>query len=228
VKKPPPNVARSTGLLVPLLIVGVFGALLFLVGGGMAVWWLKIRSTAPAVVAVDAQQVRAMDVTVYLIGDARPLATLKDVELPASNEAWTRNDFTQDKRVLFAPEGKLIAIIPKSNDRLVLHRFDVEEAMDKAGIDYLFVVSRPPSALYKGTQFAYAPQVKSKKGGVKFKLESGPDGMKPTAEGKLTWDVPKDFAEAEVDVILTVGDGSGQEVFHTFKITVRNNPDTRP
>jgi hypothetical protein len=167
-------------------------------------------------------------VRIYLMGDARPIATLKDAELPASNEAWTGSDFTQDKRVLFVPDGKLIAIIPRSNDRLVLHRFDIDEAMDKAGIHYLFVVSRPPSTAYRGTRLAYTPQVKSKKGKVKLKLEAGPQGMGLTAEGKLTWDVPRDFAEAEVDVILTVSDASGQEVFHTFKLAVRDRADAGP
>jgi hypothetical protein len=38
--------------------------------------------------------------------------------------------------------------------------------------------------------------------------------------GKLTWDVPKGLAEQEADVILTVSDASGQEIFHTFKVAV--------
>jgi hypothetical protein len=164
-------------------------------------------------------------VTVYLAGDARPIATLEDVELPVANEAWTGSDFTQDKRVLFVPEGKLIAILPRSSDRLVLHRFDLDEALKKAGVDYLFVVSRPPSAAYRGTRFTYTPQVKSKKGGVKFALESGPTGMRTTTDGKLIWDVPGKFAETEVDVILTVSDASAQEIFHTFKVAVRDRAD---
>jgi hypothetical protein len=32
--------------------------------------------------------------------------------------------------------------------------------------------------------------------------------------------VPADFADAEADVILSVADASGQEIFHTFKIAV--------
>jgi WD40 repeat protein len=167
-------------------------------------------------------------VTVYLIGDARPIATLKDMELPASNEAWTNNDFTQDKRVLFVPEAKLIAILPRSNDRLVLHRFDLDDALEKAGVDYLFVVSRPPAAASKGTPFAYVPQVKSKQGGLKYKLEAGPEGMKVTPDGKLTWAVPKDAAEGDVDVLLSIADKSGQEIFHAFRLAVKNADETPP
>jgi hypothetical protein len=160
-------------------------------------------------------------VSIFLMGDARAIAELKDVELPTSNEAWTPSDFTQDKRVLFCPEGKLIAILPRSNDRLVLHRFDIDAALEKADVDYLFIVSRPPATAYKGAALDYTLQVKSKKGGVKAKLESGPAGMKISADGKLSWSVPKDFAEPHADVLISIGDASGQEVFHAFKLVVK-------
>jgi hypothetical protein len=39
--------------------------------------------------------------------------------------------------------------------------------------------------------------------------------------GKVTWAVPRDLAESDVDVILTVKDRTGQEAFHTFKISVQ-------
>jgi hypothetical protein len=37
----------------------------------------------------------------------------------------------------------------------------------------------------------------------------------------LTWSVPANFADNEVDVILTVGDATGQENFPTFKIVIK-------
>jgi hypothetical protein len=71
--------------------------------------------------------------------------------------------------VLFVPDAKLIAVVPPSRDRIVLHRFDVEAALDRAEIDYLFVTSRPPVDA-PGKSFSYPVVVKSKKGGVKMKL----------------------------------------------------------
>jgi hypothetical protein len=64
--------------------------------------------------------------------------------------------------------------------------------------------------------------VKSKKGGIKCKLEAGPDGMQVTLDGKITWAVPANFAEPTPDVIITVSDLSGQEVFHTYRLTVKD------
>jgi len=63
--------------------------------------------------------------------------------------------------------------------------------------------------------------VKSRKGGVKVKLESGPPGMTVSGQGRVSWKVPADFAPGEVDVILGIGDASGQETFQTFRLTVR-------
>ncbi|HEY1188298.1 MAG TPA: hypothetical protein VGE74_11610, partial [Gemmata sp.] len=153
---------------------------------------------------------------VYSTGEARALVSLPDVALPAGNEAWVETDFLADKKVLFTTTGQLIAVLAPSGDKLILHRFDLEAALDKAGVDYLFVVSRPPGAV-PGRAFKYAPEVKSKKGGVKIKLDAGPDGMKVAADGTVTWDVPEGWAGGE-SVILTVTDKSGQEVFHTFTL----------
>jgi uncharacterized protein (TIGR03067 family) len=65
----------------------------------------------------------------------------------------------------------------------------------------------------------------SKKGGVKVKLESGPDGMTESG-GTLSWQVPDRGSEDEAAVLLTVSDASGQETFHSFTVAVR--PDADP
>ena len=46
--------------------------------------------------------------------------------------------------------------------------------------------------------------------------------MKVSPSGSLTWAVPRDFGEREVTVILTVRDAAGQEVFHTFRLAVKD------
>jgi hypothetical protein len=89
--------------------------------------------------------------------------------------------------------------------------------MDKAGVDYLMVLSRPPLAK-AGKDFSYKLDVRSNKGGVKVKLELGPDGLKVSPEGKATWAVPKDFDGPDADVVVSLSDSSGQETFHTFQV----------
>jgi hypothetical protein len=157
---------------------------------------------------------------VYLSTDARPLVALKDVDWPLNMNEWDRERFGNDRRIHFLPEARLLITIPSTNDKLVLHKLDVDAALEKSGIDYLFVTSRPPSAARKGQVFTYQLAVKSKKGGVTCKLDSGSEGMTVSKAGLVRWAVPADFKDREVDVIVTVGDRSEQEVFHTFKLAV--------
>jgi hypothetical protein len=72
--------------------------------------------------------------TFYKRGLALPLLNRPDIEIPLADAPnGMKHDFTFDKRVLFIPQAKLLIIIPTSNDRLVLHRIDLEQALAKAG-----------------------------------------------------------------------------------------------
>ena len=156
---------------------------------------------------------------VYLNGDARPLCRANDIELWDDINPWDREKITHDKRIHFIPDARVIVTLPPTNDRLILYRLDVEEALEKSGIDYLIVTSRPPAAV-RGTEFSYQLKVKSKKGVQKYRVDSGPPGMAVFAGGRVSWAVPADYAEAQADVILTVVDAAGQETFHTFRLAV--------
>jgi len=156
--------------------------------------------------------------TVHVTGDSRPLATLP-LEL-GNRDRFQQTGVPQDKRIQFIPAAKLLVTLPQTNDRLIVRHFDVEEAMDKAGVDYLFVASRPPQLAPRGKDFVYPMIVKSKKGGLQFSVEAGPEGLKVTKTGVVVWKVPADMPEGSHDVIVTVRDMAGQEIFHTFKVTV--------
>jgi hypothetical protein len=161
---------------------------------------------------------RKAGVSVYLLGDFRPLLTLTDIPV-VDVEPWIRHDFSADKRLHFLPEYKLLVAIPAAADELLLYHFDVLEALEKSGLDYLFVTSQPPATARRGATFAYQVEVKSKRGGLKYKLESGPRNLVVSPNGKISWQVPE-TAEAEVPVIVSVEDASGQECFHAFTLRI--------
>jgi hypothetical protein len=159
---------------------------------------------------------------VHLEGDLREVARLPEVEVPADlGGGGERSALAPDKRVHFIPDAKLIVVVPSTNDQLVLHRFDVMRALERSGQDYLFVASQPATAVKRGNMYSYQLEVKSKKGGVRCKLDSGPPSMTVTPAGLLTWQVPPTYTRVENEVILTISDASGQERFHTFTLTVR-------
>jgi hypothetical protein len=136
-------------------------------------------------------------------------------------EGWTRNDFTFDKRIVFLPQANILATVPFTNDRIVIRPFNLVSALENSGIDYLFVDSAPPLTAEKGSAYSYQLAVRSKRGGVRFKLDSGPDGMTLSPKGLLKWSIPS-TAGNEAAVIINIRDGSGQEIFHTFNIALRS------
>jgi hypothetical protein len=124
-----------------------------------------------------------------------------------------------DRRIAAARRRVLIAA-PLTNDRLILQRFDLDALAGAVGRRLSLVTSRPPNYAKKGQTLTYPITVKSKKGGVKYKLEAGPKGMTVDATGRLTWKVPEAGFDAENDVIISVADAGGREVFHTFKLVI--------
>ncbi|HEY1190280.1 MAG TPA: hypothetical protein VGE74_21790, partial [Gemmata sp.] len=168
----------------------------------------------------------APKVSLKMAGENKPLVDLSGwagLDVPKDHNQTMATGLQLHDRVFLVPDAKAAAVLHATGNKVTIHALDLEALLTKAGVDYLFVVSRPPAAV-RGEVFGYKPEVKSKKGGVKVKLDAGPDGMKVAADGTVTWDVPKDFDEATVSVILTVSDSSGQETFHSFTLPVAPHP----
>jgi hypothetical protein len=161
----------------------------------------------------------ASSLTFYLAGDTRPLGTVDGLGITGHDLQSLPTTF--DRGLFVLPEAKVVVFVKPGSEKMTLHRFDAEQALEKSGIDYLLVTSVPPKSAKKGAAFEYPLAVKSKKGGLKYRVESGPKGMAVGADGKVRWDVPADFDEKEVTVIVTVTDSAGQEAFHSFKLTIR-------
>jgi hypothetical protein len=136
------------------------------------------------------------------------------------NDLFNESDFTIDKRFHLVPAAHLLITIPASNDRLVLRRLDVDEALGRAG-DFLAVAALPALAATPGRKLEHQVVARSKKGGLTYAVANGPDGLGMAADGKITWLVPKEFSGKEVQAVVSVGDASDREVFLTLKIYVK-------
>lgn len=158
--------------------------------------------------------------TVYLRGLKQAVAKLDKADHGLSFDGWDRESFGPWKRAFFVPDAKVIAVLPSSNDQVVLHKFDADAALEKSGLDYLVVTSQAPREVKAGSTFTYPIKVKAKSTKLTYQLDSGPKGMTVDAAGVVTWAVPGDATVGTQDVITTVRDGSGQEVFHTFTVKV--------
>jgi hypothetical protein len=167
--------------------------------------------------------VGAVTVSVHSAGDGSRLLTvygLGEMAGTDKNETWYKDDITTDKRFHLVPAAKLLITIPLSNDRLVLRQVDLDGALDSAGGGRLMVISPPALTATPGQKLVHRIVARSKKGGITFALARGPDGLEVAPDGTLTWMVPEQQKKEEVTAVVTVGDASGVELFHTLKIRV--------
>jgi S1-C subfamily serine protease len=123
-----------------------------------------------------------------------------------------------ERHVFLAPEYGVLAVIPWENNRIEVYRVGLDQVLKESKRDYLFVLGQPPAEAKKGAAYRYAINVKSKKGDVKIKLESSPAGMQMEGDHTLVWDVPRDFSDKEVNVVVSIVDASGQAIRHSFWI----------
>jgi S1-C subfamily serine protease len=158
--------------------------------------------------------------TIHLLGEPRPISGPAAIEHHLAFDGWDREAMGPWKRVYFVPQANVIVTLPPTNDRLVLHAFDADLALEQSGVDYLLVTSQPPRRAAAGGTLEYPLVVKAQRKPVRFDLAAGPPGMQLSAEGVLAWKIPADAPADTQSVIVTITDAAGQEVFHTFDIEV--------
>lgn len=160
-----------------------------------------------------------LSIEIRMSENGQVLATIAPIAVVSDLVDWQLGrTVLWDRHLFFAPESHLLVVLPKSMDRLLLVKVNLDEILEKSGIDYHLVTSKPPGEFEPGKTFTYRVTTKTKKGPVKFKLDTAPKGMTVSAEGKIEWKVPVDHAEKEEIVTLVLTDAGGQELFHTFNI----------
>jgi hypothetical protein len=94
------------------------------------------------------------------------------------------------KRVHLISDAKLLVTNPKSGDRLVLRRFDAEAELEKSGLNYLVVTSRPVEEVTPGKEYSYQIAARAKQGKPPFRVETGPKGLGESNDGLVKWTPP--------------------------------------
>lgn len=126
------------------------------------------------------------------------------------------------RRFYYLPWANLMVNPHWSKKRIYLRKVNVMQELEKTGIKYLFVNSLPINTALAGQTYNYQIETASKTGDVKYKLESGPEGMTLSPKGLLRWNVPADAEPSSKAVIVHVSDQSGRELFHTIDLMVKS------
>jgi hypothetical protein len=120
--------------------------------------------------------------------------------------------------VYYVVSANALLSIPFSNDKIVMQSFDLLRELGNSPADYFFVASVPVRVFEVGKTYQYRIEVASRRPGAKFELTSGPEGMRVSRTGEVTWEVPEDFAEESVDVIVGITNSANQSCYDTFTI----------
>ena len=122
-------------------------------------------------------------------------------------------------RAILIPRAEVFIELAFSNSKLILHKWEMDKQLADSGVEYLFVVSQPPTRVKAGDEYEYQLDVKSKSGGVHYDLLTAPDGMTISNEGIIRWNPNKESPERNT-VLATVNNKSGKQVFHSFVLHV--------
>lgn len=167
---------------------------------------------------IQVQERTPTQLTLYTAADHAPILTLT---APKAFGKVDRFDpvgtLSLYERIVAHPGLKKILFVDERRTSLHVLPLDIVKALDDKGIDYLLAESLPETAA-QGRKYEYAIKVLSKAGKVQFKLDSGPKGMAVSKDGLVTWAVPMDFKEKKVGVVISIEDGSKQQIFHAFTV----------
>ena len=136
------------------------------------------------------------------------------------NSGGATDAVTIDKRFHFIPAANLLITIPPNNDRLVLRQLCLDEGIARSVTPILVVTSATELSAQPGQRLTHQIQVRSSKGGATFDLSHGPNGLSVSGDGSLRWQVPLNVERKEYEAIVTIGDASGKQIFHTVRIKV--------
>jgi hypothetical protein len=159
-------------------------------------------------------------VNLHMPGDSRSMCLVGEVEEFKSLPNVWGSGSGMDERIVLVPAAQVLVTLASGNHDLVFRTVDVDALMQKSGVDYLYVKSRPPASVRRGSKLEHNLTLTSKAGGAEASLEHGPEGLKVSKAGVLTWSVPASFEGSNVTVVILLKDATAQEKFFTFQLTV--------
>jgi mono/diheme cytochrome c family protein len=213
---------------------GPIGSLFFRHGGGMYTGEMRIiaSDSFEGAVLLPTEDPRFFlslrpagkdrdQVTIHTNADRRPIHTISGIEKTTSSILYTRWGLANlEPRVRFLPSARVLLTLPESNDRVVVRKLDLREALTDRKDGYLFVRSVPPFRVRAEDMLRHRIEVESSAGGVRFTLEAGPEGMTVSRRGQLRWKVPANLGGKTARAALTIKDARGKEIVHAFEVAV--------
>jgi serine protease Do len=143
---------------------------------------------------------------------------------PGQEKQKNQPQIDSSARLSIAPQGGVAMILPTSDDRVIIRRFDLDNALARNGGDWLVVASNPPTGFVRGEPYAYAIDVRAAHKPLRFALETAPAGMTISADGKISWLPAKTISSDRLPVVVSITDSAGKLKRHAFVVERRSDP----
>jgi len=164
---------------------------------------------------------------IYVPSNPTPIAEMFDIDQLVAGDSYSGTNETGE-RIFFAPHLSQIVTIPASADRLTVYPFDLEQELQRRVDDYLFILGPIPPDALRQKPWSHQLDIRSKRGGVVCKLESGPKGMTITPEGLLEWPSPPSVTSKSTPVVVSVNATGAEELLYVFPLRVVSEKPVAP
>jgi predicted Zn finger-like uncharacterized protein len=176
---------------------------------------------------------KSIQVAIHLDDPRKPLAARTDVTGLEGVVGLDGSALTPplQKHLFLIPDAKVLAVVPASKDRVILHRWDVDAALAKAADAAPFVTSRPTRPAVQGQRFSYQIKISAASDELDFRKLEGPPGSAVNPTGLVTWQVPADYPEKEAHFRVSIfAVDLAQKITYDFRVPVfaKDDPTLQP
>ena len=126
-----------------------------------------------------------------------------------------------DQCIFLVPGANLLAMLPPTQDHLILRHINFPALLEKAGVEYCYPATAPPCRVFRGKTYNYHPDIKTSAGGVICTLVKGPPGMVVTIAGDIIWNVPANYQGTLRDseqISLAFKDAAGNSCAQQYEL----------
>ncbi len=125
-----------------------------------------------------------------------------------------------ESKLRYLPNHHLVAYFPASRDRVMIRKFNLKRSLDQSDKKYLYVNSKPKTSATLGETFTYQMSSLASSKRVRYSLDNGPQGMKVSANGKVSWPIKSYPKDGIASVIIQAKGSDGEAHVHAFEIFV--------
>ena len=187
--------------------------------------WDGLEVSISDLSSIDVNQESGSDAEVTFANGQKkkiPINELPTLRIDLGNYPASVNLAKASQRIYLNIAQNRLITVPFANSSVILQEYDFYKELKESGKDYFFVSSKPNRMFAPGKLYTYQIAGETNASHVKYEIASGPEKMEITPTGKVTWNVPPNFKNESVDLIISLSNGEAMQTYDSFTIYREN------